>query len=307
MSPILIFVYNRPFHTLETLKALKLNIGADKANVIIYSDGPKSEKDYTLVNDVRNICRNVSGFGSLTLIERPQNIGLANNIISAVSYEIRKYGTVIVLEDDLITSVGFIKFMNDALEFYKNSEIFSICGYSPKISIPDSYIHSTYLTPRIGSWGWASWEEKWKQVDWDVKDFDVFINDSNARNTFNKGGNDLTTMLLRQKLNQIDSWAIRFTYSCFRSGNMVVYPMKSLVKNIGVDGTGTHMKKSLKYDSPIINTIDEKLFCPLNVVNTDILEQFGLSNSTSILRKVINYFKLKAYIFRLDLKSHFVI
>ncbi len=296
MKPVLIFVYNRPYHTRETLKALSLNEGADKTHVIIYSDGAKSGSDAALVNEVREICRQSTGFYQLTLVEREKNYGLAGNIISAVSLEIEKSGSVIVLEDDLVTSPGFLRYMNDALEFYHNSNIFSICGYSPQLNIPTDYNYSTYLAPRIGSWGWASWDEKWNKVDWETVDFDQFIRSPMKRKRFEEGGNDLTIMLLRQKIHRINSWAIRFTYACFKLDNRVVYPIQSLVRNVGIDGSGTHMKRTDKYESSIADRIDQKLFCPAGLENAVIQKRFRKFYSTSLLRRWINFLKLNWFL-----------
>jgi hypothetical protein len=296
MKPVLIFVYNRPYHTRETLKALSLNEGADKTCVIIYSDGAKSDSDILFVNEVREICRQADGFYQLTIVEREKNYGLAGNIISAVSLEIEKAGSVIVLEDDLITSPGFLNFMNNALEYYRNTNIFSICGYSPQLNIPADYPYSTYLSPRIGSWGWASWQEKWNQVDWETVDFYQFIRNSGERNRFEKGGNDLTIMLLKQKLNKINSWAVRFTYACYKVENRVVYPVQSLIRNAGIDGSGTHMKKTKKYQSNCAESIESNLFCPAEHENDTIQTQFARFYSTSIPRRGINFFKLYRFL-----------
>ncbi len=303
MTPVLVFVYNRPSHTLKTLQALSLNEGAQGTDVVIYSDGAKSDFDVSQVLEVRRICKNIQGFKTLTVIERERNFGLAANIIEGVSHEIKKYGAVIVLEDDLITSTGFLRYMNDALLFYKDSRIFSICAYSPKIQIPRNYNYSTYLTPRIGSWGWASWEKKWNQVDWNVNDFDTFISDKKKREKFNGGGNDLTIMLLKQRLGKINSWAIRFTFACFKLNNRVVYPVKSLIQNAGADGTGTHMKASRKYESDVADSIDSTLFCSESLENREILEQFRVFYSTSFVRRIINFLKLYSFLFQHNVRN----
>jgi hypothetical protein len=296
ITPVLVFVYNRPSHTLKTLEALSLNEGAEKTDVIIYSDGARGEFDTPDILEVRKICKEIKGFKTVSVIERERNFGLAANIINGVSHEIKKYGSVIVLEDDLISSKGFLRYMNEALQYYRESTVFSICAYSPKIQIPRDYLYSTYLSPRIGSWGWASWEDKWKQVDWELSDFDEFIAKRNERKKFESGGNDLTAMLLKQKLGKINSWAIRFTYTCFKLNYRVVYPVKSLIQNKGADGTGTHMKTSNKYESETGDTIDSTLFCPVNSENTEILRQFRLFYSTSLIRVLINFVKLRAFL-----------
>jgi len=53
-----------------------------------------------------------------------------------------------------------------------------------------------------------------------------------------------------------NSWAIRWDASCLIHNKLNLYPNKSLIKNIGQDGTGEHRGNSNKhdvilYDSPI--------------------------------------------------------
>ena len=302
MIPVLLFVYNRPYQLEQALKALALNEGAEDTPIFIYSDGAKNLADLKSVEEVRSICRNIHGFKEVMLIERERNYGLAENIISAINVEINKFGSVIVLEDDLITSPGFLNYMNDALVHYANSKIFSVCAYSPDIKIPAEYAYSTYSTPRIGSWGWGTWSEKWNAVDWKIHNFNDFMMDKNARRNFNIGGNDLTVMLLKQKQKKINSWAIRFSYNCYQQGGKVIYPVKSLVRLMESDGQGTHMKNRLsflKYKTPVIEKIDTRYFCPSDVENEEIIERFRSFYSTSLFRQLINMLKINFYIFKI--------
>src|SRR5699024_3409085 len=103
------------------------------------------------------------------------NKGLANSVISGVTKVIDKFGKVIVIEDDLISSTDFLSYMNNALEFYEmNKSIWSISGYNIPIDIPSNYKHDVYLSYRGCSWGWATWKNRWNQTDWSVKDYDAF-------------------------------------------------------------------------------------------------------------------------------------
>src|SRR3990167_9660533 len=109
MAPIVLFVYNRLRHTRKTIEALKENYLAKDSDVFIFSDGPKNEIDKPGVEEVRNYVKTISGFRSVNVVEREKNLGLANSIISGVTEVVNKFGKVIVLEDDLVTSPYFLK------------------------------------------------------------------------------------------------------------------------------------------------------------------------------------------------------
>jgi hypothetical protein len=291
MSPVVLFVYNRPWHTQQTLQALMHNVDADEIQLFIFSDGPKTDADESAVVKVREVCRSVIGFKQVDLIERPVNIGLADNVIDGVTTVIQRFGTVIVLEDDLVTSPGFYLFMNQALEYYEGKYVFSISGYTPALKFPAGYAYSTYLVPRIGSWGWATWREKWNGVDWELKDFDQFFRTRRTRKAYERGGNDLPTMLLKQKTGVISSWAVRFDYARHQAGQMTVYPVVSLVKNLGVDGSGTHMTQSKKYEAPTTDFIDFTIFSPADFIEPRIVNSFKRFYDTSWIRRSINFVK----------------
>lgn len=55
---------------------------------------------------------------------------MANNIIDGVTSIVNEFGRIIVLEDDLLTSPYFLKFMNEALSLYEDEErVISVHGY----------------------------------------------------------------------------------------------------------------------------------------------------------------------------------
>lgn len=293
-APIILFVYNRPKHTLHTIEALKKSDGAKESCLIIYADGAKNGRD-PKVEEVRDIAHKTEGFASVEIVEREKNIGLAQNIIEGVTDVIGKYGKAIVLEDDLEVSEGFLKYMNAALEYYKDKGVFSVAGYSPNIDIPQDYKHSTYAINRNCSWGWGTWKKKWDKVDWDVKDFDTFISSREKRKEFDKSGSDLSAMLLRQRIGEIHSWSIRFCYAGYKSGEPTIYPVDSLVGNIGTDGSGTNMRRTEKYETKVTDKIDSDRFVERIEIDSRIEKSFRRKYGCSIYRRIINHLKILKY------------
>jgi len=249
LAPIVLFVYNRPKHTLRTLNALKKNKLAKDSIIFIFSDGAKKNEDETKVNEVREIISKLTGFKEITIYKSDTNNGLAKSVISGVTKIINEYNRVIVMEDDLITSKGFLSFMNNALDTYKNNrKIWSISGYNLPINIPENYNYDVYLSYRAHSWGWGTCKDRWDEIDWKIKDFNDFINSNSKQTSFNRGGRDMSRMLKKQMNGEIDSWAIRWCYNQFKEDSYTIYPVKSKVKNIGMDGSGVHCGASNKFD-----------------------------------------------------------
>ncbi|MGQ1947409.1 sugar transferase [Geofilum sp. OHC36d9] len=292
--PIVLFCYNRPIHLEKTIDALKANNLSRLSELYIYSDAPKTAKDVDKVKLVRTLLAHIQGFKHITVVERTSNMGLAASVISGVSEVLQHHTACIILEDDLETSPFFLNFMNQALSIHeKNDNIFSVSGYCPPIKIPHNYPHEAFLFPRINSWGWATWRNRWQKVDWEVQDFNQFISNKKQRAQLAQQGTDLPVMLLKQQQKKITSWAVRFNQACFNLGGTNVYPIRSMVRNVGADGSGTHMKSSGKYAVSLTHQ-------PLNptpaIKNSCIDQAFKRFYRPSLYRRCINRIKIAHYI-----------
>lgn len=257
LAPVVVFVYNRADHASQTLNHLSNNFLASESELFIYCDNAKNEKAQEAVDNVRAVvdefARN-SNFKKVTVIKAEQNKGLAASIIGGVSEILDRYGRVIVVEDDLVTSKDFLTYMNHALDFYEtNPKVWSISGYSFPLKSLEKYPHDIYMSPRGCSWGWATWKDRFEKVDWNVSDFNEFIKNPERIKHFNEGGPDMTDMLTRQVNGKINSWAIRWCYQESKENMFTVYPVKSRIRNIGCDNSGTNCVSSNLYDTTLIS------------------------------------------------------
>lgn len=240
LAPIVLFVYNRPWHTRQTVEALQKNELAGESELFIYADAPKNENSIEKVNEVREYIKSIDGFKKVTIIEREKNWGLANSIIDGVTKIVNEYGKIIVLEDDLVTSPYFLKFMNESLEVYKDEEkVYSITGYSFSDDI--SNMDSTYFLKLTSSWSWATWADKWQAFKRDKQELELFLKEARDKKAFNFDDSyDYISMVKNQLDNKIDSWAIYWYFNVFKRNGLTLYPAKSLVQNIGFDASGIH-------------------------------------------------------------------
>jgi hypothetical protein len=296
LSPIILTIYNRPKHTKKTLDALKANTLAKDSILYIYADGYKGEEDKEEVLNTRKVVKDVKGFKEVHIVERDKNIGLANSIISSVTEVINKHGKVILLEDDLVTSPVFLEYMNNMLDKYeKQKKVFSITGFGyPKslMKIPPDYNYDIYFAPRAGSWGWATWKDRWEKADWDVKDFEEFKKNKNMQKEFNRGGDDMSDMLIRQMEGKIDSWAIRWCYTLFKNNAYCIYPVKSYIDNIGNDGSGVHCRSNDRYDQKEELSKNIQLRVPPMVeIDNEIERSFNKMFCSPLLKRIAKKFK----------------
>lgn len=281
LSPVVLFVYNRPWHTQQTIDSLKKNILASESVLYIFSDAPKNNKANQGVSEVREIISQVSGFKKVIVVEQTQNLGLASSVIGGVSNVLESHDRVIVLEDDLLTSPYFLSYMNKALDFYGNSEnIFSVTGFSFSsdfMNFPADFDDDVYLNIRPMSWSWATWKSEWQNLDWEIQDFHAFLSSNESVKKFNQGGTDLTPMLKAQMGGHIDSWYIRWTYNAYLKGKHTIYPKKSFVNNIGHDNTGVHcgVDKHHILSHTELNFSSQISFYKNPMLNSEIVSNFN--------------------------------
>ena len=238
-APILLFVYNRPEHLKQLIASLQANAEAAQSMLFIYTDAARNKADEEQVNKVREVIRHIDGFASIEVVERATNWGLARNIIGGVTEQIRRYGRVIVLEDDLVVAPYFLRFMNDALEVYKDEPLvghIQACDFTQDASLPD-----TFLIKFTGSWGWATWERAWQHFNPDGQALLNELENRRLTRRFDFNGNyRFTRMLRRQVQGKNNSWAIRWNASLFLKDILSLNVGRSLVQNNGFDGSGTH-------------------------------------------------------------------
>ena len=263
IAPIILFVYNRPEHTRKTVEALQKNELASESILYVFADGAKpesTEEQLARIKEVRDYTGSITGFKEIHVEYSEKNKGLANSVIAGVTKIINEYGRVIVVEDDIVTHPFFLRYMNDALDFYeKNESVFSVGSLMYNINIPQDYNHDMILISRVESWGWATWGDRWKKCNWDISTYPIIKNPTPEDiKMMCVGGEDLWEMLKKQAKREIDSWAVRWQYNMMLQKGLCVRPRKSFASNVGFDGSGIHCEKTERsqiitplYDNPI--------------------------------------------------------
>ena len=238
-APIALFVYKRPEETLKTLNALRDNEGAEHSRLFVFADGPRNDGEAAKVRRVRALFSGGSGFAGLTVRTSETNKGLARSIIEGVSEVFRSHDRVIVLEDDLLTSRYFLRFMNEALEKYRDDDrICCIHGFTAPTRHPEV---PYFLRRGADCWGWATWSDSWKIFSPDAQRLHDEIAAAGLSREFDCGGAfPYMKMLKAQAEGKIDSWAIRWYASAFLAEKYTLQSNRMLVRNIGFGQDATH-------------------------------------------------------------------
>lgn len=245
-APIIIFVYNRADHFTQTYNALASCKEAKDSDLFIFSDGAKNEAGKEKVNEVRAAVaaiKDANNFKSVTVTESMVNKGLAAAVISGVTEVLNKYGKAIIVEDDCKVSPFFLNYINNALDYYNsNKKIGAVAGYTPMLNLPDDYKPDVFAAYRSCSCTWATWKDRWQNIDWELKEIKDFYNSPKLIKKLNSNGSDRFIRLYRQTKGNGSSWSVRFGAHLVKNGLLTVYPRYSYITNIGCDESGVHSK-----------------------------------------------------------------
>lgn len=252
LAPIALFTYNRLQHTRLTIEALAANEMASESELYLFSDAPRTDAQHEAVHQVRDFLHTISGFKSVTVIERETNLGLANSIIDGVTRLTESHGRVVVLEDDLFTSPYFLRYMNEALEMYATDEqVISIHGYVYPLK---KHVPELFFIRGADCWGWATWQRGWRLFDKDGSKLLDRLREQKLERKFNFDNSYPYMKMLEDQVNGINnSWAIRWNAAAFLENRLTLYPGHSLVRNIGFDESGTHCGANENFDVVLAN------------------------------------------------------
>lgn len=288
-APIVIFTYNRPEHTRQTVEALQRNLYASESDLIIYSDAPKDERAKEGVDETRKYIKTISGFKSLRIVEREMNMGLANSLIDGITAVVTEYGNIIVVEDDLISSPYFLQFMNEGLEKYKdNDRVASIHGYVNPVKdiLPENFFLSY-----ASSWGWATWSRAWKIFEADGVKLMKNLEERNLKKHIDLNNSYYFVKMLTNYIQgKNSSWAIRWYISIVLNDKLCLYPGRSLIAQNGCDGSGTHSTDDDWFDVELSDSPIKLIDIPVeeSLIARKIYEKFYKSIKLTYRFKVKN-------------------
>lgn len=250
-APICVFAFDRPEHLRRTLTALAANDLAKESNLVIFCDGPRHERDKAKTALVQEFARDTEGFRSCNVIVSKANKGLGVSVIDGVTQMLTQYDRAIILEDDLITSPHFLRYMNDGLDLYAdNPTVASIHGWCFPHAVSDP--PETFFLRGTDCLGWGTWKRAWAMFEPDARLLLSELRRRRLQYAFNCNGiYDYMGMLRAVRDGKISSWAVRWRASAFLHDMHTLHPGRSLVQHVGGDGKGTNVGVTDLFDVPL--------------------------------------------------------
>jgi hypothetical protein len=244
-APIALFIFKRPEHTRRMITSLQECEGFADSHIYVFADGPRQAQDVPAVKAARSEAKRLLGENAV-FVERDENLGVDDSIIAGATRLCDEYGRVIVLEDDLVFSPNFLKFLNLGLQRYEHEpRVMQVCGYMFDVPHFRERSEAMFL-PMTSSLGWATWKRAWQHFDPEATGWRARLHDPEEAKRFDLDGHfRYARMLSHHMRSRTPAWDIRWYYTVFTRAGLALFPPRTLVLHTGFDGTGTHDRFSM--------------------------------------------------------------
>jgi hypothetical protein len=280
-TAMLFLIFKRLDTTKQVFEAIKQ---AKPPKLYIAADGPRDhvEGEAEKVKAVREyVINNIDWDCEVKTLFREKNLGCGKAVSEAITWFFENEEQGIILEDDTVPSQSFFWFCEELLEKYKNEKkIWHIGGtnYQDGIIRGDGSYYFSAL-PHI--WGWATWADRWKFYDLEMKDIldDKFIDNywkGSAAKYWKK-------IFWKMKKFEIDTWDYQWTFTIWRNKGLSIIPNINLVKNIGFTDARSGVSKPDKNMMKATYEIDiNKIIHPNEVKRSIDADIYSIKNAFDI-------------------------
>lgn len=259
-APVCIPTLNRYEHLRKCLESLSRCTWADQTEVYVALDYPpvnqwdKYAPGWEKNREFLRSCGDM-GFKKLHVIEREENYGIwlpghKGNSKCLLTMIRERYDRYIFTEDDNVFAPCFLEYMNKGLEmFEKDEKVHSIGGY--KFYYPIKKANNTFIRQTVdySPWGVGLWTKKrnanpnltyrWYRAQWSLLKF------VEMRRKYGWGmiaGWVSHCVKQTQPEHEIDNYIWSYMQL---TGKQQIVPTKTLVENIGLDGSGVTMQNAI--------------------------------------------------------------
>jgi hypothetical protein len=280
LTPIALFSFRRVDTTAAVLQALERCEDFSGRTIYLFCDAARSGRidEEKEVEQVKAYLETWARGRTASCHFSRQNLGLRASIVSGVTDVLRSHDAVIVLEDDIICSRVFLRYMDLALRKYSSTEnVWQISGYAP----PGLLLSRTTGFLRIPAcWGWATWTSKWGNYCDDAAALRQHIETSEVDRFNVEGSYDFFGDLTSNAMGRINTWNVRWYASMFLENALAACPPRSLTRNIGFDVRGSNCTESRMADYylgqrissriPVLADVDYKACESVSFLNRQI-------------------------------------
>lgn len=292
-SPVIIPTLNRFEHFYQCLESLEKCRYSDLTDIFIGLDYPPSDyyrEGWEKINSYLLEKEKQNNFKSLTVFRRDHNCGISgegNNYELLSSYVLERYDRLILSEDDNIFSYRFLDYINNGLCKYENDKsIFAICGYQ-YADMSNSFQSTVIKLDEFSAWGYGIWKDRVNLYNnyLSKEAMKTILDDKKYIKRCKDISNKMRLCSLVRMYKGGEVWGDSLISSILIHLNMkCIFPIVTLVKNNGWDGSGSHGGKVEGFN---LREIDESTdnFCFIESEGKESLKIIEFINKALYTKK----------------------
>ena len=264
-TPILYIIFNRLDTVQQTFPVIKKQ---KPKYLYIAADGARKDKEGELekCQQVRDwVLSQIDWDCDVKTLFRDENLGCGKGPAEAITWFFNNVEQGIILEDDCLPSDSFFKYCEELLEYYKDDmRVWQISGTN-RLKESKFEDFDYFFTNYPSEWGWATWKNRWRSYDFNIKFWENDYIKDQIKNIFGIYYEKIA-QILDQTINNdsVSWWDYQWGFIKNINSGLTVTPCKNLVSNIGFGIDATH---TFGYDNPLFNIPRYELRFPLQHPN----------------------------------------
>jgi len=248
--PVLLLIFNRPDTVEKVMVALRK---IKPKHLYVAADGPRAARpdEKTRTEAARKMATTIDWPCEVKTLFREDNLGCRSAVSGAIAWFFENVEEGIILEDDCVPEPSYFRFAGELLARYREDERVMTIGAVHFPGAAHRPPHSYFFSRNAHCWGWASWRRAWQMYDREMslwpalRETDWLLGIGNGSRPFQRYWTGVFDFAHAGK---IDSWAYRWTFSCWAQNGLSILPAKNLVRNIGFDNDATHTTGANKWE-----------------------------------------------------------
>lgn len=243
-APILVIVFNRPQKTRALVDQL---LAMERLDIFVAADGPRNEAERARTDEVRAIIGELAGRHRLHTKFAERNLGCGANVSEAIRWAFEQRDRLIIIEDDIEISQGFIDFCNQGLEAHRDREDILCISSGPLVNLDADAFSPTFLTRYPSIWGWATWRRAFSGYSITLEQHSLSSLWRVLARTF--PGRPVVQLyflmlMLLVRTGRIDTWDFQFYFLGWEKRAQALTPTRNMAQNIGFDADATHTRRA---------------------------------------------------------------
>ena len=242
---VLYITFSRPEYAKKSFAAIKQS---KPQKLYFYSNKARENnlEEIERNNCVRNLINEIDWDCDLKTYFRESYVDVYTSLFSAIDWVFQNEQKAIIVEEDCVASNAFFDFCKQMLDLYENDKrIWLISG--DNFFEKEFMLNTDYIFSRTSAiYGWASWKDRWLQLDREMKDWDVFKNEKVLFKYFrNKSMTQFHLKRLtnfKSNIKNAPAWDYLFGYTIIKNNGLRITPKYNLVSNIGEAGVHNKIK-----------------------------------------------------------------